>query len=88
MQTSFLPFTKSVTEKKTTKRGLCGSRQKDRASHEVRMVGIYFVNPGCAWLRLAALGCAWQSLNEFSSALAGTGFLPAGDCPAELPVMN
>ena len=39
---------------------------------------IYFVNPGCAW----------QSLNEFSSAIAGTGFLPAGDsAPAELPVI-
>jgi hypothetical protein len=41
VQTSFLPFAKSVTEKKTTKRGLCGSRQKDRASPEVRGAGIF-----------------------------------------------
>ncbi len=32
---------KKCDRKKTTKRGLCGSRQKDRASHEVRMVGIF-----------------------------------------------
>ena len=57
---------------------MCGGRQKDCANPEERGVRIYFVNPGCAW----------QSLNKFSSALAGTGFLPAGGCPAELPVMN
>jgi len=31
-------------QKKTTKRGLRGSHKKDRASHEVRMVGIF-----CGW---------------------------------------
>jgi len=41
VQTSFLPFAKSVTEKKQQKGGLCGSRQKDRASPEVRGVGIF-----------------------------------------------
>jgi hypothetical protein len=34
---------KNMTEK-TTKRGLRGSHKKDRASHEVRMVGIF-----CGW---------------------------------------
>ena len=37
----FLPFAKSVTEKKQQKGGLCGSRQKDRASPEVRGAGIF-----------------------------------------------
>jgi hypothetical protein len=32
---------KSVTEKKQQQGGLCGSRQKDRASHEVRRAGIF-----------------------------------------------
>jgi hypothetical protein len=40
----FLPFCKKYDRKKTTKRGLCGSHKKDRASHEVRMVGIF-----CGW---------------------------------------
>ena len=31
-------------QKKTTKRGLCGSHKKDYANHEVRMVGIF-----CGW---------------------------------------
>jgi hypothetical protein len=42
VQTAFCLFAKSMTEKKTTKRGLCGSHKKDRASHEVRMVGIFY----------------------------------------------
>jgi hypothetical protein len=32
---------KKCDRKKTTKRGLCGSRQKDRASPEVRGAGIF-----------------------------------------------
>ena len=35
---------KKCDRKKTTKRGLCGSHKKDRASHEERMVGIF-----CGW---------------------------------------
>ena len=41
VQTSFLLFCKKCDRKKTTKRGLCGSRQKDRASPEVRGAGIF-----------------------------------------------
>jgi hypothetical protein len=41
VQTSFLPFAKSVTEKKTTKRGLCGGRQKYCANPEERGVRIF-----------------------------------------------
>ena len=57
---------------------MCGSRQKDRASHEVRGVRIYFVNPACAW----------QSSNKFGFALAWSGFLSADDSAlVELPVI-
>lgn len=41
---AFLPFRKKYDRKKTTKGGLCGSHKKDRASHEVRMAGIF-----CGW---------------------------------------
>jgi len=41
----------SVT-KKTTKRGLCGSHKKDRASHEERMVGIF-----CSWWLTCGAAC-------------------------------
>jgi len=32
--------------------------------------------------------CAWQSSNKLGFALAWSGFLAAGGCPAELPVIN
>jgi len=55
-------YCKKCDRKKTTKRGLCGSRQKDRASPALRHA---------------------QRADE-----KGWGFLAAGDCPAELPIMN
>jgi len=46
---------KSVTEK-TTKRGLCGGSKKDRASHEVRMVGIFWSWGLCGAARIKLTG--------------------------------
>jgi hypothetical protein len=37
----FFALCKKCDRKKQQQGGLCGSRQKDRASHEVRMVGIF-----------------------------------------------
>jgi hypothetical protein len=41
VQTSFLLFCKKCDRKKQQQGGLCGSRQKDRASPEVRGAGIF-----------------------------------------------
>jgi len=41
VQTSFLLFCKKCDRKKQQLGGLCGSRQKDRASPEVRGAGIF-----------------------------------------------
>ncbi len=61
---------KNMTEKKTTKRGLCGSRQKDRASPEERGAGIF----GGWGFFCKNTGYTRHSSNKFGSALACTVF--------------
>ena len=59
-----------VTEKKQQKGGFCGNRQKDCASHEVRMVGIF----DGWWFSYKNLDFTRHSSNKFGSALARTRF--------------